>query len=226
MNVLVVAAHPDDEVLGVGGVMARHIEAGDRVAVLILGEGISSRYPKRELAKPHEFETLKKASKKALAALGVKEVTFGDFPDNRFDSIDLLDLVKCIENVKKKYKPAVIYTHHDGDLNIDHALTARAVITATRPVKTETVKKIYAFEILSSSEWNFQRSAAAFKPNCYFDITKHLGRKIKAFSAYESEKGGDLHPRSERGIRLLAEYRGIQVGMKACEAFELVREIA
>lgn len=226
MKVLVVAAHPDDEVLGAGGVMARHISAGDDVAVLILGEGVSSRYPKREMAKHEEFEALKKASKKALAALGVKNVTFGDFPDNRFDSVDLLDLVKCVESVKKKHRPQVIYTHHDGDLNIDHALTARAVITATRPVKAESVKKIYAFEILSSSEWNFQRSAAAFKPNCYFDIAKQLNQKVKAFSAYVSEDGGELHPRSERGIRLLAEYRGLQAGMKACEAFELVREIA
>lgn len=226
MKVLVVAAHPDDEVLGAGGMMARHIAQGDDVAVLILGEGISSRYAKREMAKPQELEALKRGAKKAMAALGVKKLTFGDFPDNRFDSVDLLDLVKCIEKVKKAFKPAIIYTHHDGDLNIDHALTARAVITATRPVRTETVKKIFAFEILSSSEWNFQRSATAFKPNCYFDISKYINRKVKAFSAYTSEEGGHLHPRSEEGIRLLAQYRGLQAGMKACEAFELVREIA
>lgn len=225
-QVLVVAAHPDDEVLGAGGIMARHISKGDRVSVLILGEGITSRYPKRSMAPKKDLLALEKRSLNALRSLGIKDVTYSRLPDNRFDGQDLLDIVKIVEGVKKRVKPSVIYTHHIGDLNRDHHLTCQAVVTATRPMPGETVKRIYSFEVLSSSEWNFARPEPAFTPNVYMDITKYLAAKIRAFEMYDGEVQPDTHPRSSRGLETLAAMRGLQSGLKYAEAFQLIREIA
>ncbi len=225
-QVLVVAAHPDDEVLGAGGMIARHISQGDRVSVLILGEGITSRYPKRSMAPKKDLALLEKRSQKALKSLGVHQTFYFRLPDNRFDGQDLLDIVKIVESVKKKVRPSVIYTHHIGDLNRDHHLTCQAVVTATRPMPGETVKKIYSFEVLSSSEWNFARPEPPFTPNVYMDITRYLRAKISAFEMYDGEVQPDTHPRSSRGIETLAALRGLQSGVKYAEAFQLIRQIS
>lgn len=225
MKILVVAAHPDDEVLGAGATMARHVAKGDSVAVLILGEGVTSRYDQRNQAPASKLNALKMQSRKALEALGISKVYFSDFPDNRFDSCDLLDLVKAVEKVKREIRPEIIYTHHRGDLNIDHRLAFEAVITATRPIKSETVKKILSFEVLSSTEWNFSCSSQSFVPNVFVDVSKFLAKKLKAFKIYRSEVRSSYHPRSLEGIRTLSRWRGLQVGTQAAETFVLVREI-
>jgi len=220
-KVLIVAAHPDDEVLGCGGTIARLVREGHEAYTLILGEGVTSRDRSRDREKREgEISRLKKQIRKANELLGVKEVFAFDFPDNRFDSVDFLDIVKAIEEVKNKLKPEIVFTHSKSDLNIDHQITHKAVITATRPMQNESVKEIYAFEVLSSTEWNYPLS---FSPNVYFDIGDTLELKLKAITEYKSELREYPHPRSLKGIEIKARQRGMEVGFSYAEAFECVR---
>ncbi len=224
MRVLVVAAHPDDEVLGCGGTMARLAREGYEVFTLILGEGVRSRYD-QDVDDTNIEESLKNLKKQALEAnriLGVKEVFFSDFPDNRFDSVDLLDIVKVVERFKKEVKPQIIFTHSKADLNIDHRITYKAVVTATRPMPGASVKAVCSFEVLSSTEWNYPQE---FSPNLYFDISDTIGLKLEAMEAYSSELREFPHPRSLEGIKVKATQRGMEVGLKYAEAFEVVRDV-
>jgi LmbE family N-acetylglucosaminyl deacetylase len=220
-KILVVAAHPDDEVLGCGAIVARLVKEGYEAYTLILGEGITSRDSKRNVKKrKEEIKRLKKQAKEANRILGVKEVFFGDFLDNRFDTIPLLDIVKSIEGIKSKIKPDAVFTHYEKDLNIDHQITYRAVLTATRPIKVETVREIYSFEILSSTEWNYPLS---FNPNVFYDIKDTIDIKTKAMNVYKSELNKHPHPRSIKGIKLNALNWGMKVGLEYAEAFKLVK---
>jgi len=223
-SVLVVAAHPDDEVLGCGGTIARLAGEGEAVYAAILGEGITSRQLHREDADYKEVERLEAQSRKAAALLGVKEVFYSRLPDNRFDTIPLLDIVKAIEKLIEKLSPHVIYTHHTGDLNIDHSLVNRAVITAARPMPGASVREILAFEVPSSTEWAFG-VGPRFTPNVYSDVSETLSSKIEAMHVYDGEERAFPHPRSSQALSALATYRGATVGLKAAEAFELVRSI-
>lgn len=225
MKVLVVAAHPDDEVLGVGGAIVKHAKNDDEVNVCILGEGITSRYEKIDEDAKKELNILRKEALGAKEILGVKEYFFYNLPDNKFDSVPLLDIVKIVENCIDKLKPEIIYTHHYGDLNIDHRKTFEAVITAARPIGNFSVKKILCFEILSSTEWNAPYWKNMFAPNVFVDIKDTIDKKIKALKAYKKEIRKYPHPRSEKGVRILAQNRGLMVGLEYAEAFELVREV-
>ena len=154
-RVLVIAAHPDDEVLGCGATIARLTQEGHEVYIAILGEGITSRYQQREQADRSLVEALHARGRQVAELLGVRDLFLYNLPDNRFDTVPLLDVVKIIEELIERLKPEVIYTHHGGDLNIDHVVTHRAVLTATRPVTDQPVQEIYAFEVPSSTEWTF-----------------------------------------------------------------------
>jgi LmbE family N-acetylglucosaminyl deacetylase len=222
-SIMVVAAHPDDETLGAGAAMAKHAAGGDSVSVLILGTGVASRKGKGESASG-EINTLRENSRRALAKLGVKDAEFLDFPDNRFDSINLLDIVKALEKVVESKKPEMVYTHHWGDLNIDHRIAFNAVMTACRPVGSP-VKKILCFEVPSSTEWNTQNATNAFMPNLFVDVADTLAKKIAALREYKGEMRPYPHPRSPEGAELLARSRGLAIGAKAAEAFEIAREI-
>ena len=222
--ILVIAAHPDDEVLGCGGTMAKHVLAGDEVYCLILGEGITSRNLKPQLAKV-ELKKLKSQSGKAAKAIGIKKVSFRDFPDQRFDAVPILEIIKAIEEFKETLSPEVIYTHHHGDLNIDHQITFKAVLTAFRSLKGETVKEIYSFEVPSSTEWNSPHSQNYFMPNVFVDISDTLDKKIEALKAYLGEIRECPHPRSPEVLRAIALRWGSVVGCQAAEAFELIRAV-
>ena len=223
--VLVVAAHPDDEVLGCGGTIARLAAEGDEVYVLILGEGITSRYHERSAASSELIATLHDRSRRAGDALGAKEVFLRGLPDNRFDTIALLDVVKIIEQHIQDLRPAVVYTQHGGDLNIDHLVTYRATLTATRPMQDTPVKAVYAYEVASSTEWAFQRFSPPFHPGIFVNIHETLERKIAAMQIYESEARTFPHPRSPEALRAIAQRWGSVAGVPAAEAFEVVREI-
>ena len=225
MRVLVVAAHPDDEVLGCGGTIARMAKDGHDIYILILGEGSTSRSAQRDQADLAEVNGLREASLQAAKTLGVNEVFLRGLPDNRFDTAPLLDIVKVVEEFVVKLSPEVIYTHHGGDLNIDHALTFRAVLTATRPLKGQPVKEIYAFEIPSSTEWSFQQLEPVFRPNVFEDISETLEIKIEALSHYQTETRPFPHPRSAEALRAIAQRWGSVAGGEAVEAFELVRSV-
>jgi LmbE family N-acetylglucosaminyl deacetylase len=221
-RILIVAAHPDDEILGCGGTIARLVEEGNEAFTLILGEGITSRDKSRDAKKrKNEIEQLKKQTLKANKEIGVKQVFTNNFPDNRFDTVPFLDVVKAIEQVKDKVKPDVIYTHYCNDLNIDHKITYNAVITATRPVKGETVKIIYSFEVLSSTEWNYPLS---FSPNVFFDVTDTIRLKLKAMECYKEELRDEEHPRSLNAIEINSRLWGMKSAMRYSEAFVLVRD--
>jgi LmbE family N-acetylglucosaminyl deacetylase len=224
MIILVVAAHPDDEVLGCGGTISKHVSAGHDVYCLILGEGITSRYIQPGQSKT-ELDQLKAEAEEAARIIGTREVFFRDFPDNRFDTVPLLSIVKAIEEVKLQIRPNVVYTHHHGDLNIDHQITFQAVLTACRPAKDETVKEIYSFEIPSSTEWNAPQLHSYFMPNVFVDISATLDKKLEALGAYRSEMRPYPHPRSPEALRSIASRWGSVAGCSASEAFELIRSI-
>ncbi len=225
-RILVIAAHPDDEVLGCGGTIARLAMEDNDVYVAILGEGITSRDDIRDRVKREkELNELKIQIKSANKTLGVKKTLAFHFPDNRFDTVALLDIVKTIEKIKKEIKPDIVFTHHYGDLNIDHQITFQAVLTAFRPLRSEIAREIYSFEIPSSTEWNMPSHTSYFMPNYFVDISRTLKFKIKAMKKYKSEIRDYPHPRSLKAIETIAKYHGIQIGLEAAEAFEVIRQI-
>lgn len=223
-RILVVAAHPDDEILGCGGTIAR-LSTDYAVYITILAEGVSSRYERRELTKPEELAKLHETTRRVAAQLGARELFLLGLPDNRFDELALLDVTKKVENLIAQLQPNVILTHHPGDLNIDHAITFRAVLTATRPLPRCPVREVYAFEVPSSTEWAFQRFEPAFRPNVFMDITSTIEVKIKSMQEYESEIRPFPHPRSAEAIRSIAQRWGSVVGLEYAEAFELIRSV-
>lgn len=218
-KILVVAAHPDDEVLGCGATLSKMVQKGYEAYTLLLSGGVTSRSARSESEK---LQALKEETKKANDLLGIKKVFTKDFPDNKFDSIPLLDIVKAVEEVKNIVKPDVIFTHSKKDLNIDHRITHKAVLTATRPMENECVKELYAFEILSSSEWNMQEP---FIPDTYVDTEETIDLKKEAMEAYRSELREYPHPRCIEGIELQCKSRGMCVGLHYAEAFETVRRV-
>ncbi|WP_058953766.1 PIG-L deacetylase family protein [Clostridium tyrobutyricum] len=223
-KILVIAAHPDDEILGVGATIAKHVQYGDSCTALILGEGMTSRYDKRDLADTSKLEELHKDTFQAGKIIGYEKVYLENLPDNRFDSVDLLDIIKIVEKYIDKIKPDIIYTHHGGDLNVDHRKTYEAVLTATRPIESDCVKEIYCFETVSSTEWNFEYSNL-FVPNYFVDITETLESKLKAMKYYKSELRNFPHPRSIDNLIASAKKWGSVVGKKYVEAFEVIRII-
>jgi LmbE family N-acetylglucosaminyl deacetylase len=224
VNVLVVAAHPDDEVLGCGATAAQLCAGGHNVEIAILGEGVTARYADRKKADPAELRALKDASRRAARALGVRNVVHHDLPDNRFDSLALLDIVKIVESEIARVRPEIVFTHHGGDLNIDHALTFRAVLTATRPTPGSFVRALYAFEVASSSEWSFGRLGTAFRPNVFVDVGATVEAKVEALGCYDTETRVFPHPRSPEAVRASASRWGTVSGRTAAEPFELIRE--
>ena len=222
MSVLVVAAHPDDEVLGAGGTIRKLRDRGREVHVVILGEGVTSRYAQRSQADRAELDELQARARAANATLGVDSLTLCGLPDNRFDSMDLLDVVKVVEEQIAKHRPSTVLTHHFGDLNIDHQITHRAVLTATRPIAGHPVRNLLAFEVPSSTEWAFG-TLAPFSPNVFLDIESSLEAKVAALACYDSEVRAFPHPRSPEALRVIARRWASVVGGAAVEPFMLLR---
>lgn len=218
-SVLIIAAHPDDEILGCGGTMARHAEDGEDIHVLFIADGVTSRGQNTDMT------SRMKAAAAAAAHVGTQAPRFLNFPDNRLDAVPLLEIIQPIEQVLAEIKPRTVYTHHCGDLNIDHALVSRAVLTACRPVPGQTVRQLSAFEIPSSTEWSGPTGTPPFIPTYFIDISKHLECKLKALYCYEQEMRPFPNPRSREGLTALARLRGTQAGVQAAEAFVILRQI-
>lgn len=225
MSTLVIAAHPDDEVLGCGGTAARLADEGEEVFFAILGEGITSRFQQREQADPTQIQALQDRSRVAAELLGAKDLFTFDLPDNRFDSRPLIEVVKIIEVLVSQLKPHSVYTQHGGDLNIDHVVAYRATLTATRPMAGVSVRRVYSYQVASSTEWAFQQFSPVFRPQRFVDISGTLVRKIQAMETYESEARPFPHPRSPEALQAAATNCGAQVGLAAAEAFCVVRDI-
>jgi LmbE family N-acetylglucosaminyl deacetylase len=210
-SVLIIAAHPDDEVLGCGGTIARHADATSRQALR----------DRNQVA--DELSHLAQAAQTAGAILGVANVELLDLPDNRLDSLDRLDLIKRIEEGIARHQPQVVYVHHAGDLNIDHRRLHEAVVTACRPTPGQPVRRLLSYEVASSTEWQTPGSALSFQPNWFVDITGQWVRKRQALEAYAAEMRPWPHARSIEALEHLARWRGAQVGVEAAEAFCLLR---
>jgi len=220
-RVAVIAAHPDDEVLGFGGVIARHADAGAEVRILILATGIASRGELDGSA----LACLRSQGSKAIAILGAASIAFADFPDNRMDSVPLLDVVQRIEGFLRDFPAERVYTHHAGDLNVDHRVAQQAVLTACRPLPSATARALLAGEVNSATDWA-GTSASPFLPTEYIDIAAALERKLAAMACYAEELRPWPHARSLRAMRAQAEFRGSQAGLEAAEAFITLRRLA
>ena len=226
MSILVVAAHPDDEVLGCGASVAKWADAGKEVHVVILAEGATSRDSARNPeSRIEELSTLEKSAQSAGKILGVTSVRLLNFPDNRMDSVDRLDVIKTVRAQIERVKPETVVTHHSGDLNIDHRITHQAVVTACRPQPGESVRRLLAFEVPSSTEWQPPDSGPVFQPNWFEDVSITLDRKLQALEIYTKEMRPWPHSRSFQAVEHLSRWRGSSVGCEAAEAFVLMREV-
>ncbi len=211
-SVLVIAAHPDDEVLGCGGTVALHARAGDEVTAVIACEGESLRYGPGGVGQSEH-------SRRAAEMLGLKESRRLGFPDQRLDTLTLLDLIAPLERAVREVRPAVVYCQFGGDANRDHELLFRAALVATRPLEP-FLEAVYAFDTASSTEWGYPRS---FVPDTWVDISTTLEQKLCAMACYESEVRPYPHPRSLEALRHRAHVWGNQCCMEAAEVFMTVR---
>ena len=226
MSVLVLAAHPDDEVLGCGATMARLAAEGHAVDVVIVAEGATSRDADRQPdTRRDELSALTSAARHAGEILGVRSVDLLGLPDNRLDSMDRLSLIKAVEAVVARIQPNTVFTHHAGDVNIDHRRLHEAVVTACRPQPGHCVRRLLFFEVASSTEWQPPGSAPAFQPAVFYDVADTLAAKRQALAAYASEMRPWPHARSLEAVEHLARWRGASVGVVAAEAFMLGREV-
>ena|SRR2546425_1984076 len=218
--VVVVAAHPDDEVLGCGGALARMALEGRAVHILLLADGETSR-----TEGSNRLAARNAAAESACKILGCASVEVLGLPDNRLDGVELLDVVKRIEVSVEHHRPSTVLTHHVGDVNVDHRVAHEAVLAACRPRPGHPVTELLFFEVPSSTEWRPPGSAEPFAPNWFVDISKTLAVKLKALQVYRSELRKFPHPRSLRAVEALARWRGATVGVEAAEAFVLGRKI-
>lgn len=219
-TVLVIAAHADDEALGCGGTVARHVAEGDLVHLVLMADGVYSRSQSSEADLARRNEALEHAR----SILGIATVSSLSLPDNQMDTVSLLEIVQKLEPIILEIQPSVIYTHHYGDLNVDHRVTHAAVMTACRPIPGSSVREIYCFEVLSSTEWATPQNER-FLPNLYVDITKYITKKLEALEAYAEEMRVAPHSRSIVHIEALSRHRGFSIGVDAAEAFEVYRII-
>ena len=226
MSILILAAHPDDEVLGCGASIAKWSKAGIPVNIVIMAEGATSRDDKRDINKrKKDLAFLKKCAKNSAKILGAKSIDFCGFPDNRMDSLCRLDVVKKIEFFIKKFSPHTVVTHFSSDVNIDHRVIHDSVVVACRPHPFSIVKKILVFEVPSSTEWQVNPNLLNFKPNLFEEVCETIHLKIEALREYNIEMRDWPHSRSIEAVNYLAKWRGATIGSEFAEAFMILREI-
>ncbi len=222
MRLLTVAAHPDDETLGAGGTMAWHAARGDTVWAIVLADGASSRHDK--------VEQQAECARNAAEILGIDRLVMVGLPDQRLDTLSLLDVITPIEEVIAELQPDVVLTHFPGDVNEDHRLVARATLVATRPVPGTPVSRVCSFEIASSTDWAPPIPGSIFAPNLFVDISETLETKLTAMKAYAETHISELkaypHPRSIEALTAYAQRHGAASGLLAAEPFMLLRESA
>jgi LmbE family N-acetylglucosaminyl deacetylase len=219
VTVLVIAAHPDDEILGAGGTLRRHVLDGEAVHAVIVSEGAASRYDE-EVAR-----ALEKSIWRAAQEIGFASVRSEGLPDQRLDVTPLIEITQRLEAIVDELRPTVVYTHFPGDVNCDHGVVSRATWTACRPYVCPQLQRFAVFETPSSTEWGWPTPESAFTPNSFVDISVGLDAKLRAMTCYETELRDYPHPRSERALRERAAYWGSIVGRTAAEPFQILREL-
>ena len=232
MKILILAAHPDDEVLGMGGTIKKLSKGGNDIKIIFMSTGILSRrkieskvskqvFTKDWMKKnENKIKSLRGDAKKAGKILGVNEIEFMDFPDNEMDIVSTLMVTKSIENSIKDFNPKVVYTTPQNDVNVDHQKVYASTLVATRPHKNSNVQEVLSYEIPSSTEWFF---SSQFNPNVFVDISKEFASKIKAIKAYKNEIREFPHPRSIEALEVITKRWGSVAGFNFAEAFKLVR---
>ena len=218
MNVLVIACHPDDEVLGCGGTILKHVKEGDKVYLCVVTNAIESLKLSKKQADSRRLEVINSSS-----ILKIKKTFFLDLPSVRLDTIPIFEVIKKLSGVIKEVNPQVVYTHNSSDPNQDHKIVHQASIVATRPLPDLSIKKVVVYEVPSSTTYSFFKNP--FSPNMFVDIESFMNRKIKALAVYKSEVKKYPHPRSGKGIKIYALFRGLMCGKKCAEAFEIIKEI-
>ena len=219
--ILFIVAHTDDEALGLGGTIAKHHENEELVFGISMTDGVSARYD----ASFEKKERRLNIAKKSAEILGYDWIKHGEFPDNKMDSIPLLEVVKFIESVKLDLKPDIIYTHSPSDLNKDHRIVYEATLTAFRPQPFENWKEIRTFEVPSATDYGADCFTNNFSPNLFIDITKTIKKKLLALEEYSEEMREPPHSRSIEGVNNLAKLRGFQSGLNFAEAFRIIKKI-
>jgi len=220
-NILIITAHSDDETLGMGGTIAKHVKNGDKVFAISMTDGVSSRNKSNQKA----IRIRKKSSSQASEILGFTWIDNKNLPDNQLDTVPLLEIIKIIEQYKKELNPSIIYTHCASDLNIDHKLVCQATLTAFRPLANSTWSEIRTFEIPSSTDYGHNSVTGNFNPNLFINIKDYWDKKSSALEKYKDELMEYPNSRSLNKIKFLAEYRGGQCGLVMAEAFEILKVI-
>ncbi|HLH84928.1 MAG TPA: PIG-L deacetylase family protein [Trebonia sp.] len=218
-QVVVIGAHPDDELLGAGGTIARHARAGDDVHAIVVADGAGSRYP------AHLADTLEKQARRAAEIIGLASLRFLALPDQRLDTIPLIELTQRLEAVLDDIGPRTVYTHFPEDVNDDHRIVARCAWVACRPYRRQRLVKFAVFETPSSTEWAWPLPGTSLQPNLFVDITDTIDVKIAAMECYETELRDYPHPRSPRALRERAAHWGSHIGRRAAEPFRVLREV-
>jgi LmbE family N-acetylglucosaminyl deacetylase len=224
MRVLVVAAHPDDEILGVGGTAALHVDRGDPVQLAILTDGVSMRHSTDSRLEARK-QSQRTAAQQAAAVLGVEDLVIRELPDQQLDTLPLSQVTAEVESLVRSFRPEVLYTHFGGDINRDHRTVAEAVMVATRPYSAPFVREILMYETPSSTEWGVPQLWPSFQPNIFVDIGSTLEKKLQAFSCYTAEVCPEPHPRSLPALRDRARYWGSLINRPAAEPFICVRSL-
>jgi N-acetylglucosamine malate deacetylase 1 len=212
MKILVFAPHNDDEVLGVGGTMAKYSKMGHEVYIC-------------EITSGRQKELLQNEAKKAHKVLGVKEAFFLDFPTIRLKEVSQIDLNSKISEIVQKVKPNIVFIPHKGDMHSDHAEVAKSAMVALRPINNPQLQAIYAYETLSETEWNIPTPDNAFVPNVWIDISETINLKIEAMKCYKSQLQDFPKPRSLDAIDALSKYRGSTICVRNAESFMLIRSV-
>lgn len=218
-KILVIAPHNDDEILGVGGTMAKYIAAGNEVSVCIVANHDVPLYTKEQL------ETTKAEAREAHKFLDIKRTIHLDFPAVLLHEIPAYKVNDAIFETVKTVDPDIVFLPHFGDIHADHTVTAMGALVAVRPNRANSIKRVYSYETLSETEWNVPHAANTFLPNTYSDISGFLEKKLKAMSYYKSQLCVEPHARSLHAMEALAVYRGSTISVAAAEAFMLIREI-
>lgn len=221
---LIIAGHPDDEILGCGGLLLKLSKMKKKIRIVYLAEGVSTRFPGKEFSNisVKKKKIREENCKKICHDLDIKDVFFSDNLCTRLDELPLINFTRIVEKHIKEFKPNIILTHNQYDLNIDHRVAFNAVENASRPHNKEFLKAVVSFEVPCSTNFTFQHK---FDPNMYLDISSEINKKIKLFNMYKNESRNYPFPRSKKGITVLSEYRGIQSGLKNAEAFFIERMI-
>ncbi len=219
MRVLAIAAHPDDETIGAGGVIARHVAHGDEVYWCIVTQGYSP---------PWSEETLAEARSQVdevQEVLGFREVFLLGFPTVKLNTVPYIDLCSALQQVVDQVQPEIVYTTPRDDINQDHRIVYEATLVAARPLPSSSVRRLLCYEISTTARFGLPAGSTGFAPNVFVDISRYLEKKLEAIRCYRTELREYPHPRSVKGLRLLAEERGLSVGLQAAECFQLVREL-